>query len=535
MNQQLSQFFQALRATDVGTKLIVAVTAVALVGAIAIVGMVSKDTHYEVAFTGLSDAEFVAVSQALANGGVESRAFRGDGANAISTRADDVLRAHQLAYADGAIAHVTKGILGSGSGVNMFAGQLEREQLVREKEMSELEKIIEVLDFVTHAEIYLPKEAAASFRAPVKESVSMMVKTKNGAALSSEQSQTLAMTLSGALALNLDKIVITDHKGRLVHGGGGDDQGLVDGRFLDIQNEFNRSEEARINASLAGRFGPNKAHVTITSEFDFDQSTVQSRTSTGKGIALNEREFTTETPAGSASAIGGGVAGTGSNIAASGNSFGNDSPASVTGPDGLMSQMAKTSEKETQTFVPTMDKIEIHNQPRLKRLSVSLALDESLAESKDLILPYVKSMVGFDEARKDSFSDPLVLKMYVPEVGEEGAAEEPEAMPEESALPLDLLLENGVELLSALAFIVLLFKGLKGSKNNADDEQTVVIGPNGASVPVTTGSGESRKRVEINPEVLARAQVEDLVQNNPERVAQILSNWVVEDRSAVKN
>ena len=82
-----------------------------------------------------------------------------------------------------------------------------------------------------------------------------------------------------------------------------------------------------------------------------------------------------------------------------------------------MSQMAKTSEKETQTFVPTMDKIEIHNQPRLKRLSVSLALDESLAESKDLILPYVKSMVGFDEARKDSFSDPLVLKMYVPEVG----------------------------------------------------------------------------------------------------------------------
>lgn len=532
MNQQLSQFFQALRATDIGTKLIVAVTAVALVGAIAIVGMVSKDTHYEVAFTGLSDAEFVAVSQALANGGIESRAIRGDGANAISTRSDDVLRAHQLAYADGAIAHVTKGILGSGAGVNMFAGQLEREQLVREKEMSELEKIIEVLDYVTQAEIYLPKEAAASFRAPVKESVSMMVKTKNGAALTSEQGQTLAMTLSGALALTLDKIVITDHKGRLVHGGSGDDQGLVDGRFLDIQNEFNRNEEARINTSLVKLFGPNKAHVTVTSEFDFDQSTVQSRTSTGKGIALNERLFTTETPSGAASAIGGGVAGSGSNIAATGSSFGNGQPASVTGPDSLLGQMAKTSEKETQTFVPTMDKVEIHNQPRLKRLSVSLAIDDSLAEKKDQILANVKSMVGFDEARKDSFGEPLVLKMIVPEVSEEGAAEASEAMPEESTLPLDLLFENGVELLSALAFIVLLFKGLKGGKVTVDGEQTVT---SSAGVQVSSGSAGSPKRVEINPEVLARAQVEDLVQNNPERVAQILSNWVVEDRSAVKN
>jgi flagellar biosynthesis/type III secretory pathway M-ring protein FliF/YscJ len=41
--------------------------------------------------------------------------------------------------------------------------------------------------------------------------------------------------------------------------------------------------------------------------------------------------------------------------------------------------------------------------------------------------------------------------------------------------------------------------------------------------------------IEIAPEQLARAQVDDLVKNNPERVAQILSNWVVEDRNAVNS
>jgi flagellar biosynthesis/type III secretory pathway M-ring protein FliF/YscJ len=41
--------------------------------------------------------------------------------------------------------------------------------------------------------------------------------------------------------------------------------------------------------------------------------------------------------------------------------------------------------------------------------------------------------------------------------------------------------------------------------------------------------------IEIAPEQLARAQVEDMVKNNPERVAQILSNWVIEDRNTVNS
>lgn len=529
MNDQIRQFFQALRSTDVATKLVVAVTAVALIGAIAIVGLVSKDPHFEVAFTGLSDAEFVRVSEALAAGGIDSRAIRGEGSNAISTHGSDVLRAQQLAYAAGAISHVTKGILGSSAEAGIFAGNDERLQLVREREMSEIEKIIETLDYITQAEVFLPKQSSNTLRGPVKNSISMVVRTRNGAPIGPEESDTLARTLANFMEVTLDKVVITDSKGRMVHGGASDDQGLIDGRFLDIQNNFNEREERRINTALAQLFGPNKARVTISSEFDFVQSTVQSHTSNGKPVELTSRSFNTETPIGAASANGGGIAGASSNVASGGAA--NGLPASVTGVGGLVDSKSTTTEKEVQNFLGTTNMVEIHNQPKLKRLSVSLAVDESLADREAAISENVKSMVGFDETRKDGFNA-MVHPFVQPEavaVGEDGEAL-PEELPPKSAFSLETLLENGVELISALAFIFLLFKGLKGNKAQSE-EKTITVG----GQTVSTASGASAKHVEIDPEALARAQVEDLVQNNPERVAQILSNWVVEDRSPVKN
>ena len=106
-----------------------------------------------------------------------------------------------------------------------------------------------------------------------------------------------------------------------------------------------------------------------------------------------------------------------------------------------------------------------------------------------------------------------------------------EALPSGSSLPMELLIENAVELLTAAAFIFLLIKGLRRTKTKPAGQQS-----SGAEFTGMAGVGKSTAgSIEISPEVLARAQVDDLVQNNPERVAQILSNWVVEDRSPIKS
>ncbi|MBC8451334.1 MAG: hypothetical protein H8D72_01360 [Planctomycetes bacterium] len=96
---------------------------------------------------------------------------------------------------------------------------------------------------------------------------------------------------------------------------------------------------------------------------------------------------------------------------------------------------------------------------------------------------------------------------------------------------MDMLIENAIELVTALAFIFLLLKGLKSTKGKKAAAATAAEGTRSSGVPGSPGSAP----IEISPEALARAQVEDLVQNNPERVAQILSNWVVEDRSPIKS
>ena len=77
------------------------------------------------------------------------------------------------------------------------------------------------------------------------------------------------------------------------------------------------------------------------------------------------------------------------------------------------------------------------------------------------------------------------------------------------------------ELVAAVAFIVILFKSLRGgSKRKAQAEAT----------SAQEAAAERERPVEIDPEALAREQVEGLIQTDPERVGKILSRWAREDK-----
>ena len=542
MNDQLSNFFEAMKATDIGTKVVIAISAVALIGAIAVVGVVSNEEHFEVAFAGLTDGQFAAVSAAIAQAGIDMETYRGDGRSSILTRKSDIYKAKGAAFLASAISVQDKGILGNKGGTaSVFAGMAEREQITREKEMSEIEKTIEELDFVTRAELVMPKTNPSALRASKKESVSMVVRTVGGRELSGQESASLAKMLQGALDIPMEKIVITDQAGRLIHGGVTEDASGIDGRALEMQREYNRLEEERINAFLAKVYGIDKARVMVSSEFDFTQSTVISRQS-GKPVTISERKLTTNTPLGSTAndGNGGGIAGASSNVASSGDNWDDPNAAVVTGANGsAVPASAKTEETETASFIPTIDTTEIHNQPRLKRLSISLTLDDSLAGKMNAIGDSVKAMLSFDETRNDTFNA-ITTAIEPTPVIEAPDAPEGEAMPEEGGgMATETLIENGVEIVSAMAFIFLLLKGLKGSKKTVQGSAAAAAAgtkaTKGAKRGDLAGIPDGAGPAEVSPEVLARAQVDDLVQNNPERVAQILSNWVVEGRSPVKS
>ena len=92
----------------------------------------------------------------------------------------------------------------------------------------------------------------------------------------------------------------------------------------------------------------------------------------------------------------------------------------------------------------------------------------------------------------------------------------PETATEEPSAPspmMETLLRRGVEIVTALVFLALLFKSLRSSSKAADEDSAVAKPEDG-----------------IDPELLARAHVEELLKSDPEKIGSILSSWARDER-----
>ncbi|MDF1799704.1 MAG: flagellar M-ring protein FliF C-terminal domain-containing protein [Planctomycetota bacterium] len=527
MNQQLGNFFDALKGADAGTKVVIAVASAALIGTMAVVGLLAKDEHFVPVFPAVSNGDIPAVTKALADAGIRMELASGDGGNTVFVPRDQADNAKWAAFSAGAFTSTEKGILnGDASISSIFAGADEREQMTRAKEMEEIEHILEASDFIDFAEGYKRATTSTGFRGVARETASMVITTKHGRELTNGEKQAIRNIFQSALGMQPDEFSIVDQNGRMIHGGGDDQSGAFDDRVLELQNEYNQSEEQRIHRYFDDIYGPNLVKVILTSEFDTTQSTEVDRT-VGDPVKVTGKNYTVKTPVGStANPDGGGIAGASANVA-DGDGWGTENAAVVSPLGGAAGQMAETSETEETFAVPSTSTTTIRNQPMLKKLGVAVTIDKSLEDQKLQLEEQVKAMVRFDSSRSDTFSS-KVATFHIPEVTEPAEGEGAAGAAPSGGLGMDALLERGVEIITALAFIFLLFKGLKSAKGSsvATAEGDLLAG----------ASGEAElSEAEIDPEVLARAQVENLVTNNPERVAQILSNWVIEDRSAVKS
>ena len=164
----------------------------------------------------------------------------------------------------------------------------------------------------------------------------------------------------------------------------------------------------------------------------------------------------------------------------------------------------------------------------LKRLSVALFLDDSIApEAVQDLEDAVKAAVGYDaELRTDNMKtvrlpfaeeppaeavepgaagDPSAATPAEPAAAEEGS-DEPSAMTR-------MLLRRGVEVLTALAFIVLLLSSLRSARKGE-------------------AAAKAAEKQEVDPELLAQAQVQELLSSDPKRVGEILTQWAREADAA---
>jgi flagellar biosynthesis/type III secretory pathway M-ring protein FliF/YscJ len=264
--------------------------------------------------------------------------------------------------------------------------------------------------------------------------------------------------------------------------------------------------------------GSDLARAYVTADYDFTlRTSLTNRVDPTSKTLLSEETRSSEAPGIVSSA--GGATGTGGNIG-----FGATNAAV---PDGTAVPTGNSTTKDKSAeYTASREQIQsVEDAPVLRKLSVAVVVDEGLADRAAEIESMVKAAVGFQADRSDVFSFNTAPLVALSAAEQEGEVVEGEVAPVEGSNPLlEKGLKWGLEVISALAFIVLLFKTLKGSSLPAAAAAAASAGATGEG----GASAGNRNSNEPDPEALARAQIEELVRTDPRRVGQILSSWASE-------
>jgi flagellar biosynthesis/type III secretory pathway M-ring protein FliF/YscJ len=519
MNLDLRSLLEQLAKAPGRTKLVLAMSVLALVAALAIGGYVSGQPHYVTLYSNLGDQERVAVEKALAGAAVKYRVSSFPGPYVVYVNEAQYDQAQIAVALEEALKQTPQGIeSGAGGASTIFMSAGERAQSMQKREWQEAERLLEHLDFVADATVTTSMPDSSPLRVKKPVMVSVALELRGATTLSAEQARNVARLVMYRFGSPAENVMITDASGRTLY----DPSALEDKRkdvrdLFEHSSGYDRALAAKALQHIEAAFGARKAVVTVTSQWNYDQSTTVDEKLDPETIAVQTETKSTQSPSGTSSGVGG-AAGV-PNAAG----FGNEN-AGVAQANSTVG-VAKTLD-EKKTFEASRQRTQtVRSTPHLERLFVSLVLDESLGAKQAEIQRIVEAAVGFDKSRQDVFG--VTTTAFAVESVEEGAEAPEGAAPTEEGAPnrmLEMLLERGVEIASALVFLFLLVSSLKGSKKLAANAG----GSAGSTGGGSTGAGEAS----IDPEVLARAQIEELVRSDPRRVGEILSRWIDEKSTA---
>jgi flagellar biosynthesis/type III secretory pathway M-ring protein FliF/YscJ len=536
MTTDLQSLLSDLAKAPLKAKLTAVISLLAVVGVLAVAGMVASKPHFVTLYAGLDDMERVAVEKALAEAGVRFRSSNPPGPHVVYVDESAFDRAQIAVATAEALKRAPSGINASDTGTStIFMSSGERQQSMLKREWQETENLLQQLDFVSRATVTtsMPDSSLVRKRQPL--SVSVALKLRGSNELSDDEAETVAKLVRFRFGVPAENVIISDQSGHILYDPSDDDEDGLDSRTLiDHATRYDRELAAKVNDSLRIAFGGRKALVTVTSEWNHDMTTSVAQQLDPDTVVMSSEKSETKTPQGAVPEVGG-PAGTASNVP---DGFGVDNAAvPSTGAPTAGMPMSETKDEKSVYEAGRSTIQTVTTAPRLARLSVSLVIDESLDAKRDEIIEVVKAAVGFDSARDD-----VIGVSTTQFAGEEGDVVEGEeggeaAAPSEPSPALELLLTRGVEIVAALAFVVMLFLALRGSKKpkrgraagGASAGSTTGGGGAGAGAGAGGGGGLEIPDEDIDPALLARTQIEEIVRTDPRRVGEILSRWASDE------
>ena len=514
---------------------------VALAASVALgvaVVMWSQEPSYTLLYGNLSGTDSSQVLDSLQKANIPYKVEEGSGA--IMVASDKIHKARLKLAADG----LPKG---NGVGFELFDKEqslgtskfIERARYQHASEI-ELARSITTMQSIRKARVHLaiPKKSVF-IRKQGKPTASVVLDLYSGHKVASKQVAAIVHLVSSSVpGLMPDSVTVVDQMGNLLSRESNNDMMSATTDQFEYTRKLEATYRQRIEDLLTPIVGPGRVRAQVFADIDFT-ATEKTRESYNPDLpALRSEQLVKQT--------NGGVAVSGVPGALS-----NQPPAagSTTAPGAANTgKTGSSSSRTTRNY--ELDKTISHTRSSvgtIRKISVAVLVDDlkkTGADGKVTSVPLnsaalarlnslVKETVGFNQARGDSVNV-INASFYVPEKQED--------LPEPGFMENPMIQNIIKQSLGGLVVLILIFAVLKPALRNltnhgAASQQQATAGQISADdlgedqVQISGGeSGEEQALLAApNPVDQQIAVAQNLVQQDPARVAQVVKTWVGSD------
>jgi flagellar M-ring protein FliF len=477
--------------------------------------MVSKPSYATVA-SGLNPAQTGKMTSALDQHGIAYQ-LESNG-TALAVQSNQTAQARVALASAGVLggAHPNLSLFEKQSlGESNFQQQVNYQRAMQ----GQLEETIDNVQGVSGAQVQLvlPSPQAQLF-ASSQTTASAAVLLAGTTSLDPGSVRGIAQLVASSVpGLSLNKVTITDGSGQLLWPAAGSDGagGGGEASKQGAQERYDASMGASLNAMLAQTLGPNKAQVQVYADMNVNHTTEEKLSYGKKGVPLQQsKDLETLTGSGS----GGGAATGTANIPAY-------AQTGAGGKSNYKHEITNTSLGVEKTVThSTVAPGEINNQ------HVSVLIDKSVpASSVPAIKEAISNAAGLAPKRGDTISvaQMAFAKPATPAAGAAGG--------------IIGYAKYAVIGLASLLFLFFTTRSLRKRESEEIDHEPVWLRelelpvrlseleretstPTEVHVPVPVGGPGG-----VGADAPVRQRVEQLAQENPDRVAQQLRTWMQED------
>ena len=485
--------------------------AAAVVFLMLIMSFASKPS-YTTLETGLDPAQTGKITSALDAKGIGYQIDNGGTALAVTSS--------QVSQAR--IALATAGLLGIGSkqpgfellnssqlGASNFQQQVTYQRALE----GQLDQTIEQIQGVDSATVnlVLPSQQDQLFGDSGPASSASVLLSDSGTIDPNQVKGIAELVASSVQGLSDSKVTITDSSGSLLWpsagANGATSSGLPAAQSADLQ--YDSTMNSQIDAMLAQTLGPGKAQVVVNGNLNTNQSTQQQLTYGTKGVPLTAQTQTETLKGGNTS---GGTAGTipayAGTTSGTGSNYSNKSTNTTYGVNKTITN---------STIAPGT----INNQ------TVSVMVDKSVPASElTAIRNTVAGAVGLNTKRGDTLS--------VAQISFTKTAAPATTATAGGTSKMMGYAKYGVIGVGALLFLFFMRRNLKRRERETFEGQPTWLRELATPRPLAAlASGADEPATEVkrlrSPVNVPKRQVEELVERDPDRVAQQVRAWMTED------